>query len=104
MNFFYQNTVSHKSWQLLTQLKKKFDFILIGGWAVYLYTQGLKSKDIDIIVDFSELSKLKQAYNIIKNERLQKYEIKTEGIDIDIYLPHYSALGLPTEIIYKGLD
>lgn len=32
-----------------------------------------------------------------KNDRLRKYEIKIDGIDIDIYVPHYSNLTIPVE-------
>lgn len=95
MNRFYQDIVVEKSWQILKTLKKRIDFVLIGGWAVYLYTKGLKSKDIDFIIDYDQLEKLKSDYDVYKNERLRKYEIKKEGIDIDIYLPHFSHLGLP---------
>ena len=54
---YYHNLVTQKSWTELTLLKRRLNFVLIGGWAVYLYTQTLKSKDIDIIVDFTELSR-----------------------------------------------
>jgi hypothetical protein len=68
---------------------------------VYLYTKGLKSKDIDIIIDYDQLAKLKSDYDVYKNERLKKYEIKKEGIDVDIYLPHFSHLGLPVIEVVK---
>lgn len=94
---FYQDLVTQQSWQILQNLKKHISFILIGGWAVYLYTNGLKSKDIDIIIDYAELQKLKKSNEFYKNARLKKYEIKNEGIDIDIYLPYFSQIGLPVE-------
>ena len=81
----------------LQSLRNKFKFILIGGWAVFLYTNALKSKDIDIIVEYGELGKLKENFTVHKNERLKKYEIKTGEFDVDIYLPHYSDLGVDTE-------
>jgi len=96
---FYNNLATEKSFQILQDIKKDFDFILIGGWAVFLYTKALKSKDIDIIVDYETLEKLKQKFVVVKNERLQKYEIKIQEIDIDIYLPFYSQIGLPLEDI-----
>ncbi len=99
MTNFYQNYLTDKSFQLLIELKKKIDFVLIGGWAVYFYTNALKSKDIDIIVDFSQLEKIKKDFSLEKNERLKKYQIKIEEIDIDIYLPFYSDLGVPVEKI-----
>lgn len=100
---FYQEQVTQKSWKALQEIKKKFDFILIGGWAVWLYTHALKSKDIDIVVDYDTLSFLKKIFEIAKNERLKKYEARLEEVEIDIYLPFYSNPGLPPEIIKKYL-
>lgn len=96
---FYQNLITAKSFEILQNLKREFDFILIGGWAIFLYTKSLKSKDIDLIVEYSELEKLREKFSLNKNERLKKYEIKQEEIDVDIYLPHYSNLGLPVDEI-----
>ena len=101
MKGYYQNFITDKSFEILKRLKKDFDFVLIGGWAVYFYTQALKSKDIDLIVDYSQLDKFKKIFDLRKNERLKKYEIKLEEVDIDIYLPYYSYLGLPVEEISK---
>lgn len=96
---FYHNLITEESFKILQELKKKFKFILIGGWAVFLYTKSLKSKDIDIIIDYDELGKIKKEYDVFKNDRLKKYEIKIKGIDVDIYLPHFSDLGLKAEKI-----
>lgn len=102
MNNFYQQFLTDKSFEILKDLKKRYQFILIGGWAVYFYTHSLKSKDIDIIIDFSELEKIKKDFPLEKNERLKKYQIKIEEIDIDIYLPYYSNLGVAVEKIIKN--
>jgi predicted metal-dependent hydrolase len=98
---YYHNLITEKSFEILQALKKELNFILIGGWAVYFYTGALKSKDIDLIVDFNELQKLKIKYQVLKNNRLKKYEIKIQGIDIDIYVPHFSDPGLPAENIME---
>jgi hypothetical protein len=98
---FYHNLVTEKSWQLLQSLRKKYDFILIGGWAVFLYAKALKSKDIDLVLEFSGLEKLKEEFAVSKNERLKKYEARREGMEIDIYIPFYSHLGLPVEDLRK---
>jgi len=94
---YYHNLITQKSWQLLQKLRKKCRFVLIGGWAVYLYTKALKSKDIDLILDYEELEKLKNKYEVFKNERLKKYEARAEELQIDLYLPFYSELGFPIE-------
>jgi hypothetical protein len=96
---YYQDLITEKSFKTLQDLKRKYNFILIGGWAVFLYTQNLKSKDIDIIVDYDELEKMRKDFTLNKNERLKKYEIQMAEIDIDIYLPFYSDLKIPLEEI-----
>ena len=96
---YYQQLITEKSFQILQNFKKNSQFILIGGWAVFFYTHSLKSKDIDIIIDFAELENLKKKHEIFKNDRLKKYEIKLETTDIDVYLPFYSELGLPISTI-----
>lgn len=101
MSEYYQNFVTEKSFTILKKFKNSHSFILIGGWAVFFYTHSLKSKDIDIIIDFEELSRLKETYEVFKNDRLKKYEISIEEVDIDIYLPHYSEFCLPVEVIQK---
>jgi hypothetical protein len=98
---FYQEIITQKSFRLLQEIKKKFAFTLIGGWAVWVYTKALKSKDIDIIVDYDVLEVLKRDFAVTKNERLRKYEARIEEIEIDIYLPYYSNPGLPPQFIQK---
>ncbi|PIV44974.1 MAG: hypothetical protein COS25_02335 [Candidatus Nealsonbacteria bacterium CG02_land_8_20_14_3_00_37_10] len=99
---FYHRLITEKSFKILQSLlKKKFKFILIGGWAVFLYAKTLKSKDIDIVVDYDQLEEFRKKYDVFKNERLKKYEIKTGEVDIDIYLPYFSELGLKVEEIQK---
>lgn len=93
---FWNSLMTEKSWKLLQEIKMKYNFILIGGWAVYLWTKQQKSKDIDIVVSIEELQELKKE-KLDKNDRLKKYEIKTEEVDIDIYVEYFSKLALPLE-------
>ena len=97
---FWNSQLTEKSWKLLQELKKKYDFVLIGGWATYLWTKQQKSKDIDIVVGIKELQKLK-AENLSKNDNLKKYEIKTEEIDIGIYVSYFSKLAIAPEKLKK---
>lgn len=94
---YWNNLLTQKSWDVLKKLSSEIDLIVIGGWATYLWTQSSKSKDVDILVDYATLSKLKKNYDMRKNDRLRKYEIKIDEIDVDIYVPHYSTLGIPVE-------
>jgi len=96
---YYHDLVTQQSWEELKKLHTICDFTLLGGWAVYLYTHGLKSKDIDILVDYSELPKLQKQFEFVKNDRLHKYEAIRGPVQIDIYTPHYSQIGLPVEIL-----
>jgi len=98
---FYHPLIIEKSFKILKDLQRKYHFILIGGWAVFFYTQALKSKDIDLVLEYDELEKFSQEFLISKNQRLRKYEAKIEEIDIDIYLPYYSNPGLPAEELKK---
>lgn len=98
---YYSSLITGQSFQLLQELRRKFRFLLIGGWAVFLYTHALKSKDIDIVVEYDELEKLRKQFPLTKNERLKKYEVKKEEVDIDIYVPFYSQLGMPTEALQE---
>lgn len=98
---YFHDLVTQKSFELLKQLQRQFDFVLIGGWAVYLLTQNLKSKDIDLVVDYPELERMRKIYDLTKNDRLKKYEIKQDEIDIDIYVYHYSNPGLPAAEVAK---
>ena len=98
---YWNELITEKSLSVLNQLKGKFEFVLIGGWANYLWTKKFKSKDIDIIVDFKTLEKLKEHYNLRKNDSLKKYEIKMDEIDIDIYVVFYSELTIPPDKLRK---
>jgi len=96
MTEFWPELLTVESWKKLQQLKRELkNFIVIGGWAIYLWTKMHKSKDIDIIIDYKILKKLKQEYELNKNPKLKKYEIKFDKFDIYIYLPHYSEFALP---------
>lgn len=97
----WNEVIIDKSWLLLKQLRKSIDFVLIGGWAVYLLTKSIKSKDIDIVIDFDTLSHLKK-FDIRKNDKLKKYQIDADGIDVDIYVPYYSNLIVPPQEILKS--
>ncbi len=97
---YWHNILAERSWEILQKIKSEFRFVLIGGWAVYLWTKASKSRDIDIIVDFETLSFLKTKYDLRKNQELKNYEIRQDEIDIDVYVAHYSRLAMPLE----GID
>ena len=98
---FWHESLTGESWKKLRELSKETELTVIGGWSVWLWTKQHKSRDIDIIVDFPELARLKEKYSLEKNDRLKKYEIKMPGFDIDVYVPFYSRLALPIECLLK---
>jgi len=100
---FWHGEIVERSWRTLQELKRRYDFTLIGGWAIYLYTRALKSKDIDIIVDFPILEKLKLELGLKKNWRLRKYETLINEVEVDVYVPYFSNLGVPVEEIQRNL-
>jgi hypothetical protein len=99
---FWNDIAVDKSYKILQELGKEFDFVLIGGWGIYFLTGALKSKDIDIIIDFKELTKLKIRLGIKKNDFLKKYESKVDGVSIDIYVPYYSEFAIPPEEVLRN--
>jgi len=98
---FWNEIILERSLKVLQKISKEFDFLLIGGWAVYLWTNSQKSKDIDVIVEYEILDYLKKNYVLKKNIYLKKYEIVIDEIDIDIYLPYFSNLGIPVEEVMR---
>jgi len=100
---YWHELVTFKSWEKLQELKaKKLEFVLIGGWACYLWAKSHKSKDIDVLVDLAELARLKAEFSLKKNTRLKKYEFSMDGISIDVYVLFYSKFVLPAEYVVKN--
>ena len=64
---FNKSDITEESWNKLQEMRKSFYFILIGGWAIYVYTKMHKSKDIDIIVDYDVLRSLGSLGKVQKN-------------------------------------
>ena len=99
---FWNDMATEKSWNVLINLKREADFILIGGWACYLLTRSIKSRDIDIIIDFESLEKFRSRHRIKKTHFLRKYETLIDGVSVDIYVPFYSKFSIPPEEIQKN--
>lgn len=99
---FWSDPIIERAWKVLQWLKSKYDFVLIGGWAVYLHTKAIKSKDVDIVADYATLEKLVAELPLKKNERLRKYEASVQGVAIDVYVPFFSKLVIPPEDLIKN--
>lgn len=102
----WNEIIVERGYEILNKLKKEIDFIIIGGWASWFYTKTIKSKDIDMYVNFKDFFNFQKILAdkgifISLNKRLKKYEAKIEGIDIDIYTPHYCDLIIPCKDIFS---
>lgn len=102
----WNEIVTEKSRNALYELKEEVNFVLIGGWAVWIYTRTVKSKDVDIYIDFNDFFKMQNSFlnkgiAINFNSNLDKYEVRMDEIDIDIYTPNHCKLIVPCEDVFK---
>ncbi len=94
---FWNSEITNDSWNELLVLSRTYNFILIGEWAIYLYTKLHKSRDIDIVVDYDQFWVLSKDFQLRKNPSVRRYEIKFRKFDIYIYTPFYSRLTVPVQ-------
>jgi len=68
---FWNDEATNESWRVLLGLAKKFKLVIIGGWACYLHTKAIKSRDVDIIVDFDgqKMDEEDKLTNIIRTKK-----------------------------------
>ena len=96
----WRDEVVEMSWRVLSELKGFADFVLIGGWGVYLWVKKLKSRDIDVYIDQKNFYKLQseltqRSYALKRNVRLMKFEALMGDVEVDIYTPFVSKLVIP---------
>jgi hypothetical protein len=81
------------------------DAVLLGGWATFIRTGVAKSHDIDVIVDHATLDRLGAKYELSASRHIggQKFEVKLEGVAVDVYPVYQSKLGrrlkVPVEVL-----
>jgi len=100
-----RDEVLERSWRVLGELKGFADFVLIGGWGVYLWTRKLKSRDIDVYIDQENFYKLHsdltlRGYALKRNVRLMKFEALISDVEVDIYTPFMSKLVIPCSDVF----
>jgi hypothetical protein len=96
----WRDEVVERSWRVLGELKGFADFVLIGGWGVYLWTRKLKSRDVDVYIDQENFYRLQseltqKGYALKRNVRLMKFEALISDVEVDIYTPFVSRLVIP---------
>ena len=101
----WRDEAVEKSWQVLAELRGLADFVLIGGWGVYLWTRKMKSRDIDVCINQENFYKLQSEllqrdYGLKRNVRLMKFEALIGDVEVDIYTPFMSKLTVPCSDIF----
>jgi hypothetical protein len=97
----WRDDAVERSWRVLGELKGFADFVLIGGWGVYLWTRKLKSRDVDVYIDQENFYRLQseltqRGYALKRNVRLMKFEALISDVEVDIYTPFVSRLLIPS--------
>ena len=102
----WRDEVVERSWRVLGELKGFADFVLIGGWGVYLWTRKLKSRDIGVYIDQDNFYKLQsnltlRGYALKRNVRLMRFEALISDVEVDIYTPFMSKLVVPCSDVFE---
>jgi hypothetical protein len=81
------------------------DAVLLGGWATFIRTGVAKSHDIDVIVDYATLDRLRAKYELSASRHIggQKFEVKLEGVAVDVYPVYQSKLGQRLKVPVEAL-
>ena len=97
--------------QVLRRFVREFpDAVILGGWSTFLRAAVAKSHDIDVIVDHATLDKLKAEHELSASQHVggRKFELKVEGVGVDVYPVYQSRLGqklkLPVEALIERTD
>lgn len=90
MRLLWPEDVMLRSLELLNRLRTiAIPFVVIGGWAVYLFTHYHMSRDLDLVMEQRDLWKLRSFVisqgGTQKAPGLSKYGYKLGQVDMDIY-------------------
>jgi hypothetical protein len=94
---YYSTDQSERSCEVLGQIVSIVpNATLIGGWGTWVRLHGEMSHDVDFIVDYEELSVLRNTITDFPTSTHVggvKYRGDYNDIHIDLYVPHQSRLG-----------
>jgi len=91
--------ITAKSWRILNELAHRLYPVVIGGWAVYLWTGALKSSGVDLFVRDENLWKI--GVKLSRHPRLKKYHAVIDEVDVDIYTPTLCGLVIGAAEIFE---
>lgn len=97
--------------QVMRNFTRDFpDAVVLGGWSTYLRAAVAKSHDIDVIVDHPTLDKLKSKHHLSASQHVsgRKFELKIDGVAVDVYPVYQSKLGqrlkVPAEVLIERTE
>jgi hypothetical protein len=94
---FWNNDKTDRSLLVLRSLSKGIGFVLIGGWAVYMYVNSQKSEDVDIAVEPDRLDFFRR-HGISEYEGLPiKYSV-VGGTIVNLFINGYADQALPVPV------
>ncbi|MEM4071788.1 MAG: hypothetical protein QXL63_00385, partial [Candidatus Micrarchaeaceae archaeon] len=83
-----------RSRELLNAIAGAVDFVLIGGWAVFMYTRQQMSLDLDIAIGYESLEYFRK-YGIKDYKNISiKYSV-IDGTYVDLFIEDFSDRELP---------
>jgi hypothetical protein len=91
--------VTRESWRVLNELAARLNPVVIGGWAVFLWTGSMKSADVDLFVSDADLWKI--GARVRRHPRLAKYHACINGVDVYIYTPSVCKLAITAAEVFE---
>ncbi len=94
---FWNREKTDASLKTLRVIAEKIDFVLVGGWAVYMYTGMQKSEDVDIAISYDSLDFFRK-YGINDYGGIKiKYSV-VDGTTVGLFIEAYSDVSLPVHV------
>ncbi|MEM3208947.1 MAG: hypothetical protein QXE33_03440 [Candidatus Micrarchaeaceae archaeon] len=91
---FWNEEQVKRSRELLNAIAGAVDFVLIGGWAVFMYTRQQMSLDLDIAIGYESLEYFRK-YGIKDYKNISiKYSV-IDGTYVDLFIEDFSDRELP---------
>ena len=94
---FWNEEQTSKSRALLNKLSSEVDFVLIGGWAVFMYTKQQMSLDLDIAIGYDALAYFRKYGINDYNGFSIKYSV-INGVYVDLFIEGFSDKDLPVPV------
>lgn len=91
---YWNRESTNASLRLLRSMPKELDFVLIGGWAVYMYIGAQKSQDIDIVIGYDHINYFRQfGINEYRGGKVRYSNVN--GVIVDLFIEDYIDTDMP---------